>query len=53
MYCAPNNKSDAEAGFSFVINCMFCFNLWIVYVGVQGDVSELHNIFFFVVESFD
>ena len=46
MYCAPKNKCDAEAGFSFVINCMFCFNLWIVHVGVQGDVSELHNICF-------
>ena len=38
MYCAPINKCDAEAGFSFVINCMFCFNLWIVHVGVQGDI---------------
>ena len=50
MLCAyvlcSKNKCDAEAGFSFVINCMFCFNLWIVHVGVQGDVSELHNICF-------
>ena len=39
----PRNKCDVMVGIYFNINCMCCFNSWVVRGGARS-LSVLHNV---------